>query len=223
MSSLSDLFVSFKNVDQPEITVPKYNPDIDPRTMVNPTPTMATKVQTAKKRTQDSAKLQPFKWGSGGAKDKPYEQFKPNTNYTIPKEQPLLPGNKKMWKTEMMNAYKRAGCSEEFAKNLVGQDALETSWGTKTVGDYNFGNIKKGSSWTGRTRTAHDKVENSNDAYRCYNSIDHYVQDKLALLKDKYKMTGQESAEEFTDKLVAGGYATDKDYKKVVLGVIKSV
>ena len=36
-------------------------------------------------------------------------------------------------------------------------------------------------------------------------------------------MTGNETPEQFTDKLLAGGYATSKTYKENVLRTIKSV
>lgn len=223
MSNLSDLFVSYKIVDEPTITTPQYTPEFVPETIIAQG-NLGTKVENLKSRMQESPIFKG--WRTGGAKDKPYTT---QTNYVeLPKEATqestwTPPTDKSSWKSQLYSAYKRAGCSDTFARNLIGQDALETGWGKYAVGDYNYGNIKVGKSWQGRSKKAYDKREKSNDAYRSYDSVDHYVQDKLELLQNKYGMTGNETPEQFTDKLVAGGYATSKTYKEKVLRTIKSV
>lgn len=227
MSNINDLFVSYKRVEEPTITVPKYTPEAVPETMIRQG-NLATRVQRVKERLQDKT---PFTWKSGGAKEAPYTIQQPSQQQPVQQsgQQPIQQDSSfkaptgNSWKSQMFAAYKRAGCSDQYARNLTGQDALETGWGKHIVGDFNYGNIKTGKSWSGRSKRAHDKREGSNDAYRSYTSIDDYVQDKLRLLRDRYGMVGNESAEQFTDKLVAGGYATAKDYKQQVLKVIKSV
>lgn len=223
MSNLSDLFVSYKIVNEPTITTPRYAPELVPENMITQG-NWASKVENVKTRMQESPIFKG--WGTGGAKEKPYT----HSNYVeLPKEEPLEkstwtpPTDRSSWKAQLYSAYKRAGCSDTFARNLIGQDALETGWGKHTVGDYNYGNIKVGKSWQGRSKKAYDKQEKSNDTYRSYDSIDHYVQDKLDLLQNKYGMTGNETPEQFIDKLVAGGYATSKTYRENVLRTIKSV
>ena len=222
MSNLSDLFVSYKIVEEPTITTPQYNPAFVPETMITQG-NFASKVENIKARIQESPAFKG--WSTGGVKEKEYT----SSNYVeLPKKEKetltwTSPSDKASWKSQLYSAYKRAGCSDTFARNLIGQDALETGWGKHTVGDFNYGNIKAGKSWQGRSKKAHDKREKSNDAYRSYDSIDHYVQDKLRLLQDKYGMTGNETPEQFTDKLIAGGYATSKTYKENVLRTIKSV
>lgn len=232
MSSLSDLFVSYLAISEPSITIPEYtvqSPSISFPTYED----IASKAETAKARTKAAAETTgpktnsgtSFKWGSGGAKEASYTTSAENTTETKTQTEVSKPvyGGKDSWKVQMYEAYKRAGCSDQYARNLIGQDALETGWGRHTVGDYNYGNIKAGKSWTGRSKTAHDKREGSNDAYRSYESIDHYAQDKLRLLSTRYHMTGNETPEQFADKLVAGGYATAKTYRKQVLQTIRSV
>ena len=222
MNNLSDLFVSYKIVGEPTITTPQYNPAFVPETMITQG-NFASKVENIKTRIQESPAFKG--WSTGGVKEKEYT---PSNYVKLPKEEKETPtwtppSDKASWKSQLYSAYKRAGCSDTFARNLIGQDALETGWGKHTVGDFNYGNIKAGKSWQGRSKKAYDKREKSNDAYRSYDSIDHYVQDKLKLLQDKYGMTGNEMPEQFTDKLIAGGYATSKTYKENVLRTIKSV
>lgn len=221
MSNLSDLFVSYKAISEPEITVPKYNFEMPLQNFEVPA-SIQEKVDNVKARMESPT----FKWSSGGTKEAPYniihsKQSDTQNSQNFSSAPSPYEGNS--WKSQMLEAYKRAGCSEQYAKNLVGQDALESGWGKHAVGNFNYGNIKAGSQWKGTSKQAYDKKENSNHSYRNYNSIDDYVQDKLRLLHDRYGMRGNESAEEFASKLVAGGYATDKNYKKTVLSVIKSV
>ena len=198
MSNLSDLFVSYKIIEEPTITTPQYNPAFVPETMITQG-NFASKVENIKARIQESPAFKG--WSTGGVKEKEYT---PSNYVELPKEEKETP----TWTPP---------------SDLIGQDALETGWGKHTVGDFNYGNIKAGKSWQGRSKKAFDKREKSNDAYRSYDSIDHYVQDKLRLLQDKYGMTGNETPEQFTDKLIAGGYATSKTYKENVLRTIKSV
>lgn len=226
---IKDLFISYKRVDAPKTTVPIYTPEVSINEMIA-SQNMATKVDNLKARISESPTL---KWISGGNKEEPYSTtpsipakealIKEPPVQQVPQKALTIKGDKNNWKAELYAAYKRNGCSDQFARNLIGQDALETGWGQHIVGDYNYGNIKTGKSWTGASRKAHDKVENSYDAYRSYESVDDYVKDKLELLKGRYHITGTETPEQFTDKLVAGGYATGKDYKYRVLNTIKSV
>ena len=208
---LSDLFVSYKAVD--------WDPDSlalpEIPTMDIEIPDMAAKVNKIKARMQESPIFQG--WVSSAKEPKEDMQQSSSDSSTAPSKM-----SKSTWRTELTAAYKRAGCNDNYAKYLVAQDALESAWGQKPVGDYNYGNIKAEKSWKGATKSAYDKVEKSTDPYRSYNSIDEYVADKIRLLRDKYHMTGNESAEEFADKLVAGHYATAQ-YKAPILKMIKSM
>lgn len=211
---LSDLFVSYKavNQDPDSLTLPEIP------TMNAEIPDIAAKVNKIKARIQESPVFQGWSSSTEKAKEDPQQ----STSASSVLNNAPSKMSKSTWETELTAAYKRAGCNDTYTKYLVAQDALESGWGQKPVGDYNYGNIKAGKSWKGATKSAYDRAEHSTNAYRSYNSIDEYVADKIRLLCDKYHMTGNESAEEFADKLVAGHYATAQ-YKAPILKMIKSI
>lgn len=72
--------------------------------------------------------------------------------------------------SDLTNAYKAAGITnEDLLKLLIGQDALETTWGKNPVGDYNFGNIIVTPSFKGKYKEA---LDNGNKRkFRSYNSL----------------------------------------------------
>lgn len=108
---------------------------------------------------------------------------------------------------------------------------LETgAGGLKTVGDYNFGNIKAGSSWKGPTASvnakeydANGKAYNEPSKFRAYESPEQAGQDYADLIKRKYPgAEGAASAEAFAKALKAGGYATDPAYVSKFASVAKN-
>lgn len=112
--------------------------------------------------------------------------------------------------------------ASEVAQWLTGQDALETSWGNKIIGDYNYGNIKKGSSWNGPTKEA------IGSEWRSYSSADEYIKDKIRLLSwSKYKdALMADSLEDFTSRLQDGGYSasdTKLEYHNKVATMTDSI
>lgn len=120
------------------------------------------------------------------------------------------------------------GASEQFAKYLIAQDAQESGWGTKAVGNYNFGNIKAGSSWKGSTVYGTDNQTKSRDPYRSYSSVSDYAHDKLALLRNNYGINGTETFDQFLDKLQGNNagkrhYAEAKNYKNSLRSVYASL
>jgi hypothetical protein len=56
---------------------------------------------------------------------------------------------------------------------ILGQWGMETGWGSKTIGDYNLGNIKDPS---GKGKRAEDKKEGSNDPYLSFESPEGFGQ-----------------------------------------------
>ena len=99
---------------------------------------------------------------------------------------------------------------------ILSQWGLETAWGAKTVGDYNFGNIK---DVTNKGPKALDKAENSRSAYKEYASPDAFVTDYTNLIKTNFpKAVGAGSdIGIFSSGLKSGrvgAYATDPDYGK---------
>lgn len=114
-----------------------------------------------------------------------------NTTYYRPAYQ-----GKEQWVKDLYQAYINAGASESLAHTLIAQDAIETAWGKKTVGNYNYGNIHTGSSWKGAVVNANDKDAYGNayrTGFRSYNNMDEYAADKLSLLTRLYGITNNDT------------------------------
>ena len=109
--------------------------------------------------------------------------------------------NKKQWSTELINAYKKAGITNDNAiRMLLAQDALESSWGRSAQGKYNFGNLTTGSSWKGDYVTGNDKNakgEAIKQKFRSYNSMDEYAADKIQFLKRLYDFDENDDINKF--------------------------
>jgi len=108
---------------------------------------------------------------------------------------------------------------------LISQWGLETAWGTKTVGQYNLGNIKDVS---GKGPTAYDKMEKSRSSYKTYDSPDAFAADYASLIKRNFpKAVGAGSdITAFTAGLKSGekgAYATDPNYQKVLANTYKNL
>jgi hypothetical protein len=108
---------------------------------------------------------------------------------------------------------------------LISQWGLETAWGTKTVGQYNFGNIK---DVTGKGPKAYDKMEKSRDSYKSYDSPDAFAADYTALIKRNFpKAVGSGSdIGAFSAGLQSGtkgAYATDPNYRKSLASTFNSL
>jgi hypothetical protein len=108
---------------------------------------------------------------------------------------------------------------------LISQWGLETAWGTKTVGQYNFGNIK---DVTGKGPKAYDKMEKSRDSYKSYDSPEAFAADYTALIKRNFpKAVGAGSdIGAFSAGLQSGtkgAYATDPNYRKVLANTYKNL
>ena len=135
------------------------------------------------------------------------------------------------WEQKLANAYRKAGVTNHnMILSLVAQDALETGWGKKTVGDFNYGNIQKG-TWTGPVKSGGDKHADGTRyiaQFRSYESIDHYVKDKLDLLKRVYNFNQNDNFDQFISKLQGENsgkrkYAESTNYKNAVRSVYDSV
>ena len=228
---INDIFVSYKSVEQdstdPFSAVETSEVPLESQAPLVTSDNVAQKITNLKERMASSPVFQGFtsnlskeKTQTPGEATEEQETEEQNTAGASTKPPTLEPGT---WKAELWAAYKRQGCSDTLARNLVGQDALETGWGRSTVGDYNYGNIKAGGSWKGATKSAYDKREGSNDAYRSYNSIDEYAADKVRLIRNKYHVTNEDSPSVFAQKMKQGGYATSPTYVANLIKVIKSV
>ena len=140
--------------------------------------------------------------------------------------------NRKQWTTELINAYKKAGITNDNAiRMLLAQDALESSWGRSAQGKYNFGNLTTGSSWKGDYVTGNDKNakgEAIKQKFRSYNSMDEYAADKIQFLKRLYDFDENDDINKFVAKLTGSNkgkrrYAEATNYAKVLTGVYNGI
>ena len=140
--------------------------------------------------------------------------------------------NRKQWATELINAYKKAGITNDNAiRMLLAQDALESSWGKSAQGKYNFGNLTTGSSWKGDYVTGNDKNakgEAIKQKFRSYNSMDEYAADKVQFLKRLYDFDENDDINKFVAKLTGSNkgkrrYAEASNYAKVLTGVYNGI
>lgn len=139
--------------------------------------------------------------------------------------------NRKQWSTELINAYKKAGITNDNAiRMLLAQDALESSWGKSAQGKYNFGNLTTGSSWKGDYVTGNDKNakgEAIKQKFRSYNSMDEYAADKIQFLKRLYDFDENDDINKFVAKLTGSNkgkrrYAEARNYADTLKKVYNS-
>lgn len=138
---------------------------------------------------------------------------------------------KNQWVSDMTASYKRAGLNDNAIKNLIAKNALESGWGRSAQGDYNFGNITTGSSWTGRFVQGKDHDANGkkiSQKFRAYDSMDDYVKDEIQFLTKLYDFNQDDDFDTFIDKLQGNNsgkrrYAEDKQYSSKVKQVYNSI
>lgn len=135
--------------------------------------------------------------------------------------------SKKDFKDTMLPIYERLlkskGLNPAFAKSLVAQDGLESAWGSKPAGSYNFGGIK-GKGTTKRTREViNGKDVYINDQFRNFKSLEDYANFKIDLLNNKRYNAFSGDIKEFANRVHRGGYATDPRYANILNQVIASV
>ena len=109
---------------------------------------------------------------------------------------------------------------------IIAQLAEETGWGKSPVGDFNLGNIKKGSNWKGPTKRGYDKIEKSWADYRSYSSPEEFGEDYYDVVgkqKNFSAVRGSRTPQDFFGRLKSAGYATDEDYVKKNTDVYNSV
>ena len=150
-------------------------------------------------------------------------QSKPISN----KSNSIKYSNSENFISDLTNAYKAAGITnEDLLKLLIGQDALETTWGKNPVGDYNFGNIIVTPSFKGKYKEA---LDNGNKRkFRSYNSLSEYVQDKLRILNNTYQITNSDSIDSAISKLMGNNkgkykYAESPNYANTLRTMVQSV
>lgn len=113
--------------------------------------------------------------------------------------------NKSEWVSDLTNAYKKAGITNDNAiRMLISQDALESGWGRSAQGKFNFGNLTTGSSWKGAYVEGKDHDAKGNpikQRFRAYDSMDEYAADKIQFLKRLYDFDENDDIDKFISKL----------------------
>lgn len=131
---------------------------------------------------------------------------------------------KSQWISDMTASYKRAGLNDNAIKNLIAKNALESGWGKSAQGDYNYGNMTAGKSWTGKIVEGNDKDKNGKhikQRFRAYDSLDDFVKDEIQFLTRLYDFDQNDDLSTFLNKLQGGNkgkrkYAEDPSYKNKV-------
>lgn len=128
------------------------------------------------------------------------------------------PKTKKEIKKALHNAYIQNGVNPEMALILLSQDQLETGF-EHTQGKFNYGNITVGSYRGGTWKEGDDYVKGIDhdknnkriaNRFRSYKSIDDYVKDKLAFLRDLYDVTPNENIDSFLEKMTGNNRSKRK-------------
>ncbi|MGS0893075.1 flagellar assembly peptidoglycan hydrolase FlgJ [Burkholderia stagnalis] len=125
------------------------------------------------------------------------------------------------------------------ARFIVGQAALESGWGKREIRaadgstSYNVFGIKAGKSWTGRTVSAltTEYVDGAPRRvvakFRAYDSYEHAMTDYANLLKNNPRYAGvlsaSRSVEGFAHGMQKAGYATDPNYAKKLISIMRQI
>lgn len=114
-------------------------------------------------------------------KEEPKSNEQRAVSYSGPTQNVKMFSDKKEFVRTMMTVYQqelsKKGLDPNYARVLVAQDALETGWGAKVKGDYNFGNITtNGNDWHKRT---------GNHKWKDFSSLQAYVNYKIDFLSNK--------------------------------------
>lgn len=226
---LADLLVSYNQVESPnkseikqiELPYTRYQRMLD---------YLDSKRETSKKEeTKPEEPKQEDTYGFVGWKHpEPISSFtsSESSSWVSPYD-----GRRDQWIKDMTAAYKKYRLSDNAIKNLIAKNALESNWGRSAQGDYNYGNLTTGNSWTGRFVQGNDYDANGNrisQKFRAYNSIDDYVKDEIQFLTNLYEFNQNDDFNTFISKLQGGNskkrrYAEDNQYSDKVRSVYNSI
>lgn len=233
---LSDLFVSHKQVEPVSFTI--KTPSSPQPIYLNRERAQAITSETKPEEDTSTWKTEdPLNWKVANA-DVVTTPVQTTPSNSTPKvgetstpskkrwENPYT-GKPELWLKEITEAYQRAGLNENAIRNLITKNALESGRGAYAQGDFNFGNITVGSSWTGKYVQGHDSDANGQPTepkFRVYGDLDDYVKDEIQLLTRLYDFNQNDDLATFSKKLQGankGGlkYAAAPSY----IGALQSV
>lgn len=126
--------------------------------------------------------------------------------------------------TAYSKALKEKGINPSYAYMLVAQDALESNYGSKYAGNYNYGNITAiGDQDYTLGKDSDGKGNSISQKFRNYNSLNEWVNAKINLLNGKRYRAFTGAPDQFYERVKAGGYATDPDYVKKLINTYKVI
>ena len=122
------------------------------------------------------------------------------------------------------SALNAKGLDPSYAYMLVAQDALESAYGSKYSGNYNYGNITAIGDQPYTMGNDKDGLGNTiSRKFRNYNSLDEWVNAKIDLLNGKRYNAFTGDPNQFYDRVKAGGYAEDPNYVKKLTDTYKVI
>ena len=113
---------------------------------------------------------------------------------------------------------------------VAAQWALESAWGKKVTGDYNFFGIKANGKWNGpkklvpTTEEVKGKRVKINDYFRSYKSLQEGIADRVKFIRENPRYANYFKARtpmEAAVSLQKAGYATDSQYANSLAALIK--
>ncbi len=132
-------------------------------------------------------------------------------------------------------AAQRLGVPAEY---LIAQAALETGWGRAMLRradgapSHNLFNIKAGSNWQGEvvhvltTEYRNGRPTSERAAFRAYRSVEEAFEDYVRLIEESARyerVRGARTPQQFAKGLQQGGYATDPNYARKLVGIIARI
>ena len=188
---------------------PKYLGKISNYRPVQEVPSMETAVEFEAPQIQEEPKPEPIV-----PEDAPIQG-------PIPSKFSSVNEFKKVMVSVYEQALKARGFDPAFAKPLAAQDALESSWGRKPSGKYNFGGIKGKGTIKTTKEFINGRYITINDSFRDFKDIYEYANFKIDLLnKPRYNVFAH-PVNEFAFWVKKGGYATAPTYTQILNNVIK--
>lgn len=209
MAQLSDLLVSYKQVDKPVVTSSRISQELPSARYQNMLNYMDRKSNTPAPSTNtETTTTDEFKWEYNPESSKSTSTLSGSST-----DKSHLYSDKNKWRSDMEAAYKAHGLNDNAIKNLIAKNALESGWGKSAQGRYNYGNITTGRSWKGDFVNGKDHDADGNqitNRFRSYNSMNDYVADEIDFLTRLYDFNQNDDFETFANKLQGGNKAGRK-------------
>ena len=166
---------------------------------------------------------------SNGAKNI-YNGFKEYFSTDKKKKYPPLAKTEKEFVDLMRPLYskelEKKGFDTKYTDILVAQSAMESNWGKSQSGKFNLSGIKADKDdiskglYTECSTTEYEngiKKEGVVEKFRDFKSLDDFVDYKVRFLdRDRYKAFDGDSINDFINRVVNGGYATEPKYGEIL-------